>query len=101
MRALVGAELAEAMAISVKQTRGAAVEGIRARAIESLAGGDDAKFTVSAVRRPARSLRFAFCALLLFSLSPGARAFSRRPFVRPPPALVALYEGPPPFHPWI
>lgn len=85
VRALVGAELAEAMAISVKQTRGAAVEGIRARAIESLAGGDDAKFTVSAVRRPAQSLRFAFCALLLFSLfPPGPRAFSR-PFVRLPP----------------
>jgi len=50
VRALVGAELAEAMAISVKQTRGAAVEGIRARAIESLAGGDDAKFTESDVR---------------------------------------------------
>jgi len=50
VRALVGAELAEAMAISVKQTRGAAVEGIRARAIESLAGGDDAKFTENDVR---------------------------------------------------
>ena len=102
VRALVGAELAEAMAISVKQTRGAAVEGIRARAIESLAGGDDAKFTVSAVRRPARSLRFAFCALLLFPLPPAPRAFRVRSSVSPPPpALVALYEGPPPFHPWI
>ena len=80
VRALVGAELAEAMAISVKQTRGAAVEGIRARAIESLAGGDDAKFTVRAARRPAQSLRFAFCSSFP---SPPARAFSR-PFVRPP-----------------
>ena len=99
MRALVGAELAEAMAISVKQTRGAAVEGIRARAIESLAGGDDAKFTVRGSTSRS-SLRFALCSS--FPLSP-ARAFSR-PFVRLPPplpALVALYEGPPPFHPWI
>ena len=96
VRALVGAELAEAMAISVKQTRGAAVEGIRARAIESLAGGDDAKFTVSAVRRPAQSLRFAFCALLLFSLfPPGPRAFSR-PFVRlfPPRHSSRSTKGP-------
>ena len=42
----VGPELAEAMAISVKQVRGAAVEGIRNKAIELLTGGDDAKFTV-------------------------------------------------------
>ena len=42
----VGPELAEAMAISVKQVRGAAVEGIRNKAIGLLTGGDDAKFTV-------------------------------------------------------
>ena len=84
VRALVGAELAEAMAISVKQTRGAAVEGIRARAIESLAGGDDAKFTVRTLgfHVPARSLRFAFCSSFP---SPPARACSR-PFVRSPTA---------------
>lgn len=82
VRALVGAELAEAMAISVKQTRGAAVEGIRARAIESLAGGDDAKFTVRAARRPARSLRFAFCSSFP---SPPPGLFRVRSFVSPPP----------------
>ena len=92
VRALVGAELAEAMAISVKQKRGAAVEGIRARAIESLAGGDDAKFTVRAARRPARSLRFAFCSsfltfrsrFTLFPLPPPG-LFRVRSFVPHPP----------------
>ena len=77
VRALVGAELAEAMAISVKQTRGAAVEGIRARAIESLAGGDDAKFTV-------RTLGFyvllEVCVLRFAPLFP-----------LPPPGLVRAY----------
>ena len=79
VRALVGAELAEAMAISVKQTRGAAVEGIRARAIESLAGGDDAKFTVRTLDSTSRS-KFAFCSSFP---SPPARAcsgLSDRPF---------------------
>ena len=97
MRALVGAELAEAMAISVKQTRGAAVEGIRARAIESLAGGDDAKFTVSAVRRPAQSLRFAFLRFApLFPLPPGPPGFfaSVRPSPPPPGTRRALRRAP-------
>ena len=46
--------------------------------------------------RPRRSLRFA----PLFPLPrPGLFGLIRSSV--PPPALVALYEGPPPFHPWI
>jgi hypothetical protein len=81
----VGPELAEAMAISVKQVRGAAVEGIRNKAIGLLTGGDDAKFTV----RTRLLVIFGF--ILVFD----------PPFDPVPHSPIALNDRPSPFHVWI
>ena len=78
----VGPELAEAMAISVKQVRGAAVEGIRNKAIGLLTGGDDAKFTV----RTRLLVIFGF--ILVFD----------PPFDPVPHSPIALNDRPSPFH---
>ena len=74
VRALVGAELAEAMAISVKQTRGAAVRASApGRSNRWRAATTRSSRCACPILRPARSLRFA----PLFPL--------------PPPGLVRAY----------